>query len=426
MRRSSLLLAALALLLAVSPRGLEAAPKVDPKAEAKAKERLAEDALAGAARLIAAPARTEALRALAEAEALGADKARLDPLRAQAEALAEGATAAPGEAVWKAVATELAKGYERLGALAHEPADDARFEAYLFHAAELEPSKARLAKLFTLMKGSMGNKGKAEVAGRMLARLRDLDPDGAAKYDALEQEMAGADLALVKGKHPMVGWLSLPSGWTKKGPWPVLVAVEGAGCGFVGAARGFAGARGGRKFLVLTPVGLSNTNALEPGKYQVYDPALLKAWDGRRVEFDLAGLQSLLEVLRTRYGAEDKVAITGFSGGGNLCYSMAMQHPELVWACAPACANFQPGLAAGAKPVEGGGPPVHVLTGEKDEHRDQVFGQKPGIEGQSDWALESFQKLGFTRVKRTMLPGVGHSSCAKEVWAFCDEVLGAK
>jgi predicted esterase len=416
----------LAVLSLVPLRGVSAGPKVDPRAEAKAKEKLAEEALAGAGTLIAAGARAEALRLLADAEALGAAKDKLEPLQTKAKALPEGETSAEGKAAWKTVAAELAKGYDKLGALPHTDADAARFEGYLFHAAELDPSKTRIAKLFTLVKAAMGNKAKVEVGGRMLARLRDLDPEGAAKYDALEQDMAAADLALIKGKHPMVGWLSLPSGWTKKGPWQVLVAVDGSGSNFVGAARNFAGARGGRKFLVLAPVSLSNTNALEEAKYSVYDPALLRQWDARRVEFDIAGLESLLEVLRTRYGADEKIAITGFSGGGNLCYSMTLQRPERVWAAAPACANYQPGLANGAKPVEGGGPPVHVLTGANDEHKDQVFGSKPGIEGQSDWAMDSFQKLGFTRVKRTMLPGVGHSSCAKEVWTFLDEVQGAK
>jgi poly(3-hydroxybutyrate) depolymerase len=421
-------LALVALALLGSPRGLLAAPKSDPKAEAKAKEKIAATALQGVQELVDLKAPAEAARALAEARAADAEKGAADALEAKVKALGKAETSAEGKARWAKLAGDVAKEWEKLGGLAHAPADDARFEGYVFRAAELEPSKARLGKLFAAAKQAAGNKARAEVAGRMLARLRDLDADAgsAAKYDALEQEMAADDVALIKGRHPMVGWLSLPSGWTKKGPWSVLVAVEGAGSNFVGSARNFLGGRGPRKFLVLAPVSLSNTNELDPAKYGVYDPALLKEWNAKRVEFDVAGLESLLEVLRARYGADEKIAITGFSGGGNLCYSMVLQRPERVWAAAPACANYQPGLANGAKKVEGGGPPVHVLTGANDEHKDHVFGQKPGIEGQSDWAMESFQKLGFTRVKRTMLPGVGHSACVREVWTFLDEVLAAK
>jgi len=404
-----------------------AGPKVDPKAEGKAKEKIAETAFAAADELLAMGAHLEAAKALAEAEAVGGDKARLDAAKAKVDPKAAASEA--GAARFEKLASELAKAYDKLGAQTHETFDAPRFEGYLFRAATLEPTKARFAKLFTVVKQASGNKGQAEATGRMLVRLRDLDSAGAAegKYDALEQGLAADDVALIKSPtHPMVGWVALPSGWTKKGPWQVLVAVEGAGSAFVGAARGFRGSRGSRKALVLTPCTLSNTNALDASKYSVYDPALLKAWDSRRVEFDVAGLEALHAVLRERYGAEDKLAMTGFSGGGNLCYSYTLRHPERVWCAAPACANFQPGLVGDAKPVEDGGPPVHILTGEKDEHREHVFGNKPGIEGQSDWAQEAFTKLKFTRVKRTMLPGVGHSSCAKEVWEFFDEVLATR
>jgi len=405
-----------------------AGPKADPKAEGKAREKIAETALAAAEELLGMGAHVEARKALAEAEAGAGDKARIDAAKAKVDATVTGSEPA-GAARWTKLASELAKAYEKLAGQAHEPADAARFEGYLFKAAELEPSKARLSKLFASVKQASGNKGQAEVAGRMLVRLRDLDTQGAAegRYDPLEQELASGDVAMIKSaNHPMVGWLSLPSGWTKKGPWQVLVAVDGAGSGFLGAARNFRAARGARKALVLAPCSLSNTNTLDAAKYSFYEPALLKEWDGRRVEFDVAGLTALLEVLRARYGAEAQVAITGFSGGGNLCYGFTLRHPERVWCAAPACANFNPGLPGTAKPVEGGGPPVHIFTGANDEHRDHTFGQKPGIEGQSDWAQEAFAKLKFTRVKRTLLAGVGHSSCTKEVWAYFDEVLATR
>jgi predicted esterase len=428
MRRSPWLLALVVVSAWLASASLVlAAPKVDPKAEAKAKEKIVEAALAGAGELLGVEAYVEAARALAVAKEAGAAEEQLAPLRAKVRT--DATPNEEGKERWKKLAGELAKAYEKLAALPHEPADDARFEGYLFKSAELDPGKARFAKLLASVKQASGNKGQAHVAGRQLVRLRELDADGAAegRYDALELELATSDVAMIKSPtHPMVGWLSLPAGWTKKGPWPVLVAVEGAGSNFLGAARGFRGARGARKALVLAPCTLSNTNELKPETYPFYDPALLKEWNGRRVEFDIAGLEALLEVLRTRYGAEEKVAITGFSGGGNLCYGLTLRHPERVWCAAPACANFNPGLPGNAKPVEGGGPLVHILTGEKDEHRDHVFGQKPGIEGQSDWAQEAFAKLQFTRVKRTMLPGVGHSACANEVWDFFDACLAAR
>lgn len=65
---------------------------------------------------------------------------------------------------------------------------------------------------------------------------------------------------------------------------------------------------------------------------------------------------------------------------------------------------------------------------EKDEHRDFTFGKKdsPGIEPQTDNAVAALKQLGYAKVERTMLPGVGHSSCAAQVWKFVDGVMGAK
>ncbi|MGH7162588.1 MAG: hypothetical protein ACREID_03815, partial [Planctomycetota bacterium] len=74
--------------------------------------------------------------------------------------------------------------------------------------------------------------------------------------------------------------------------------------------------------------------------------------------------------------------------------------------------------------VDGGGPPVHIFTGEKDEHRYLTFGKTPpGIEEQTDNAVKALEGLGFTKVRRTMLPGVGHQAFVRQVWELCDEVV---
>ena len=132
-----------------------------------------------------------------------------------------------------------------------------------------------------------------------------------------------------------------------------------------------------------------------------------------------------LKAVQERYGGAGKIGITGFSGGGNLTYCFTMLHPDRVLFAAPACGNFNPGMARGAEPIEGGGPPIHILTGEADPHRDFTHGNKnsPGIEPQSNWAEAKLKELGFTNVRRSMLPGVKHSSCARQVYEFADEVM---
>jgi glycerol-3-phosphate acyltransferase PlsY len=57
-----------------------------------------------------------------------------------------------------------------------------------------------------------------------------------------------------------------------------------------------------------------------------------------------------------------------------------------------------------------------LLTGEKDDFNLEVFGQKPGIVGQTDSIEESLKKLGFTNVTRRVMPGAGHSSFPADVW----------
>ena len=351
----------------------------------------------------------EAQAAIGRAREAGAKDA--DALEAEVDALEDGAAEDPSLAKRREQAhKEAAQLCDKLS-----KSDD----TWLLRAAETEPTKARLGKLSAMLKQLAGNRANTEKAGRILVRLRELDPQG--KHDAIEEEMAKGDVALVKGKHAMVGYLSLPKGWKKGARLPVLVSVEGAGCGFVGRARDAAGTRGSRNFLVLTPCSLSNTNELDAAKYPWYPKTQLDEGNRDRIGFDVQGLLALLELLKERYGADDRIAITGFSGGGNLCYAMTVLHPARVIVSAPACANFSGLGFPDAQPVEGG-PPVRILTGAQDEHRDFTFGKKdsPWIEPQTDNAVAALKELGFKDVTRTMLKGVGHSACAKEVWEAVD------
>jgi hypothetical protein len=220
---------ALLLLLALLP--LPAAAKDDPAA--KTLEKVARVWADYARWCKEKGQKEEALSAINRARDAGAKD--LDGLALEVEAL-EGAAEDPGLPKRREqAAKEAAALYDKLA-----KSDD----AYLLRAAETEPTKARLGKLAALVKELSGNRANAEKAGRILVKLRDLDPQG--KWDAIEQEMAKGDVALVKGKHAMVGYLSVPKGWKKGASLPVLVAVEGAGCGFLGRARDQAGSRGRR------------------------------------------------------------------------------------------------------------------------------------------------------------------------------------
>ena len=75
-------------------------------------------------------------------------------------------------------------------------------------------------------------------------------------------------------------------------------------------------ARGSRPVIVVTPCGFTNTNELKPETYPYYDPSVLEEYGSRRMDFDGPGMEKILETVRTRWGGEEKVFLTGFSGGG--------------------------------------------------------------------------------------------------------------
>jgi predicted esterase len=267
-------------------------------------------------------------------------------------------------------------------------------------------------------------KAESDLLAAMVPRI--LTAEGAARKDIdsiIDLERGALETGGLLRKavgHEMYYYIALPPKWSPDKRWPVLLTVEGAGCGFAGNHKGFVNNRGSLPLIIVTMHTFSNTNALEQDKYK-YPAETLQANDpfDRRMEFDWSGFEAVHADIRTMFGAQEKVAVTGFSGGGNLTYYMALQQTARVFAAFPCCANFNSGLAQGAEAVPedvAKGIEVIIFTGEKDPHRDAVHGKyKPGIEGQTDLAVEQFEKIGVKNIRRTMLPGVGHSACAKEV-----------
>lgn len=383
--------------------------------EDKLKGQLAKVWLDYARACVGRGAKTEGLEAIRLAKAATPTAKDLAKVEASVEALAGDADADTARRT--KANKDAAKVYDKLAK--HNP-------DYLFQAIELDPSKARLGKAKGKLKQLAGKRQSVNEAGKLLTRLRALDAKG--KYDAIERKMALKDVAVLQSpNHPLVGYVSLPGGWKKGVKYDVLVAVDGAGSGFLGCARGFAKGRGARPVIVLAPCTLANTNKLLPKKYPFYSQKVLDENNAGRFAFDLEGVRGLLAVIAERYGGRHKIAITGFSGGGNLCYGFTIVHPELVLCAAPACANFSGMGRSDAGKPEGGGPPIHIMTGAQDPHRDFTFGNKnsPGIEPQTDNAEKALIELGFTKVERSMLNGVKHSALRKQVWEFYDEVTKA-
>ena len=429
-RRSPLGAGLLALSIALLG-GLASAPGPTALAagDTKAKGEVASELAAYALACAKAGAKTEATRAHAEAKALDAAAPGLAEAQAAIDAVTEDAADAEAAVTEqkKALGPKIAKAYDKLAAALIDPKNGGPSTRALVAALAWEASKPRVAKA---VKG-MDEAAKAnhpDLVARLLAGLERADPETAktGKFDRAFLDLATSGLGMLGSPgSTLVAFVSLPRDWQKGKTYPVLVGVDGAGSGFQGYANGSKGARGSRSAILVSPCTLSNTNTLELVKYPWYDQFLLNEFDKKRMEFDGPGVDGVLKVLHDRFGGEEKVFVTGFSGGGNWCYWKLFTDPSHVRGACPACANFGNYAGATAQTVADGGPPVQLMTGANDPNKDAVGGAAPGIEGQTDAAQKKLEELGFKKVTRVSLRA-GHDPLHAEVWKFFDQVMGAK
>jgi hypothetical protein len=213
--------------------------------------------------------------------------------------------------------------------------------------------------------------------------------------------------------HPMKYYLSLPQGWTATKKWPVYVAVEGAGSNFLGACNGGVGSKNDT-FIVVTPCGFTNTNALtdDMRKKYPYTKEIIDEADQNRMGFDEPGMLAILDDLKASYGAEDKACITGFSGGGILTWFMVFTHPDKLLAAVPACANFG-GVSSVSDDAEAKKALIiHAYQGDKDEYKESM------LDAQWTAAEKLAKDNGYVNITRDIIPG-GHIGChsqAREVF----------
>ena len=142
--------------------------------------------------------------------------------------------------------------------------------------------------------------------------------------------------------HPMQYYISLPSEWTPTKTWPVVVTVTGGLKNFQENAQLFADARKNLSFIIVTPINLTNggKNLRTLPEYQ-YAPAVWDEVDRTGwCDFDLKGLESVIDDVRTQYHGTDKYFIAGHSAGGHLVWMMVFAHPEKLLAAATTGGNF--------------------------------------------------------------------------------------
>lgn len=333
--------------------------------------------------------------------------------------------------------------YDKLYHLADKVTDSKiqeRYEVYLWTALGLDPDEKRWGVLVGMASAAAGAKDPdkaARIAGKALAQS---PPEKVVPSFKRVLDAAATDGMILRtcSAHPMKYYLSLPRGFERKKDkkWPIVVCVDGAGSNFKGIAQGYQGSRSSLPFIIASPCTFANTNAIEGDaikKYQQwYSDDVINEGKDKRIGWDEEGILCMIKDLVNEYDAESRVYVTGFSGGGNATYMMTFKHPDLVNGSAPACGNFANygySESKGKFTPEDLNFPVHQITGEKDEHRDFTFGNKdsPGIEPQTDGAAALLKDFGYPNVKRTMVPGMGHSSAIDLVIAtFKPYIEGVK
>ncbi len=203
----------------------------------------------------------------------------------------------------------------------------------------------------------------------------------------------GEDFLLRATTHPIRFHLSLPPGYDAQSrKWPVLVCLAGADSDFQVHLDRYASVRGRVPFLVVAPCTVSSTNAIEGSHREfyrgLYSEKVLRDAERNRLAWDESGLLAILTDLRRDFGADDRVVITGFSGGGLLTYRMLLAHPDQLRVAVPVCANYfgdtgptdPTPLSAREKAL-----PVRIVVGEFD--RRLGGGRSPERTPRSPWLL---------------------------------------
>ena len=289
-------------------------------------------------------------------------------------------------------------------------ADPARGEQAFEKAWRGALEREEWARLHRLLDGAAG--------------IATSDALAAARRKARVQALESAPALRPAVGHPMKYYLSLPRGWKREGTWPIAVSVDGRLSAFARNAATFHRARGDLPFILVTPVTLSNTNAVTEQQYGTYYPLTLieemKAADfQKRLEFDVAGLRTVLVSVRAEFGGADKAYITGWSGGGNLTWAMVVAYPDELAAAATAGGNFFPQLATihgiSTSPARVS-LPVRAFQGTEDKYLDQYL--------LPQWVQAKFftEQHGFGDVRLRWRVGQAHGIFPGPILKFFDAV----
>jgi dienelactone hydrolase len=219
-------------------------------------------------------------------------------------------------------------------------------------------------------------------------------------------------------RHPMQYCVSLPTGWCPTRTWPVVVVIPDAARDFQGNLATFVKARGDRPFILVAPfVVTSGGGSYRDNPNFQYEVAVWREVD--RVGdfgFDDAGVEAVLEDVRTRFRGQEKAFLTGWEAGGHTVWALLFHHPERWAGVAPVSPNFAGrwlGAGSWSKAPERTQVPVRVFFSGPLQGAENL--PRATLLQQTHEALQQAVARGFAPIPVQVLPKQPHGPQADAV-----------
>ncbi len=220
--------------------------------------------------------------------------------------------------------------------------------------------------------------------------------------------------ALKTKKHERAYSLFVPSKYSKKSSWPLVISSHGRGGSGAGEMRPWQGLANSHGLIVACPDMVTATHNRP------------KTSNLPASEEDDEVILSIVDEVRARFRVNRRaVMITGFSGGGNPSYHTGLRHPDVFTHICTRGGNFAPQqiprdekvLEAGRKQLK-----IYIFFGDKDH--ELIIGPN-GNDGQAYQARDALKEAGYENITFERVLGMGHQSrpqmAAKWFAAYVDK-----
>lgn len=232
---------------------------------------------------------------------------------------------------------------------------------------------------------------------------------------AKEKPLGSGVHHLESPKHDRPFSLVVPSKYSKKKTWPLVISSHGRGGSGKGEMRPWQALANKHGFLVACPDMVTATHNRPP-------TSNLPGW-----QEDDEVVLSIIDFVKARFNVNHRaVMITGFSGGGNPSYHTGLGHPEVFTHICTRGGNFSPQqvprddevLAAGRKHLQ-----IYIFYGDKDHPLILGADGKPGA---AVLAHDALKEAGYENLVIEKVANMKHQSRPEKAAAWFADWVGAR